>query len=123
MSPPSGRWPRKRSGRRTSSSTASSGTAWRPRSKEGEATMKIGFIGLGLMGSSMAPNARAGGHELTVHDLRGGAVAPPLAAGAKWAATPRLAAEGADVVFTSLPGPREVASVALAHDGHLAGLR
>ena len=85
--------------------------------------MKIGFIGLGLMGSSMALNARAGGHELTVHDLRRDAAAPHLAAGAKWADTPRLAAEGADVVFTSLPGPREVESVALADAGLLAGMR
>ena len=85
--------------------------------------MKIGFIGLGLMGSSMALNARAGGHELTVHDLRRDAAAPHLAAGAKWADTPRLAAEGAEVVFTSLPGPREVESVALADAGLLAGMR
>ncbi len=85
--------------------------------------MKIGFIGLGLMGSSMALNARAGGHELTVHDLRRDAAAPHLSAGAKWADTPRLAAEGAEVVFTSLPGPREVESVALADDGLLAGMR
>jgi 3-hydroxyisobutyrate dehydrogenase-like beta-hydroxyacid dehydrogenase len=85
--------------------------------------MKIGFIGLGLMGSSMALNARAGGHELTVHDLRRDAAAPHLAAGAKWADTPRLAAEGADVVFTSLPGPREVESVALADAGLMAGMR
>jgi 3-hydroxyisobutyrate dehydrogenase len=85
--------------------------------------MKIGFIGLGLMGSSMALNARAGGHELTVYDLRRDAAAPHLAAGAKWADTARLAAEGAEVVFTSLPGPREVESVALADDGLLAGMR
>ena len=84
--------------------------------------MKIGFIGLGLMGNSMALNARAGGHELTVHDLRRDAAAPHLAAGAKWADTPRLAVEGAEVVFTSLPGPREVESVALADDGLLAGM-
>lgn len=85
--------------------------------------MKIGFIGLGLMGSSMALNARAGGHELTVHDLRRDAATAHLAAGAKWADTPRLAVEGAEVVFTSLPGPREVESVALADDGLLAGMR
>ena len=85
--------------------------------------MKIGFIGLGLMGSSMALNARAGGHDLTVHDLRRDAAAPHLAAGAKWADSPRLAAEGADVVFTSLPGPREVESVAVADAGLLAGMR
>jgi 3-hydroxyisobutyrate dehydrogenase-like beta-hydroxyacid dehydrogenase len=85
--------------------------------------MNIGFIGLGIMGSSMALNARAAGHELTVHDLRRDAAAPHLAAGAKWADSPRLAAEGAEVIFTSLPGPREVESVALAEAGLLAGMR
>ena len=85
--------------------------------------MRIGFVGLGIMGSNMALNARAAGHDLTVHDLRREAAAPHLAAGAKWADTPRLAAEGADVVLTSLPGPREVESVALAEAGLLAGMR
>lgn len=85
--------------------------------------MRIGFIGLGIMGSSMALNVRAAGHELTVHDLRREAAGPHLKAGATWADTPRRVAEAAEVVFTSLPGPREVEAVALAGDGLLAGMK
>jgi 3-hydroxyisobutyrate dehydrogenase len=84
--------------------------------------MRVGFIGLGLMGSSMALNAKAGGHDLTVFDVRREAAKPHLEAGAKWADSPRAIAQAADVVFTSLPGPREVEAVALSDDGLLAGM-
>jgi len=82
--------------------------------------MRVGFIGLGLMGGSMALNARAGGHELIVHDVRRDAAAPHLKAGASWAAGAREVAEAAEIVFTSLPGPREVEAVA---EGLIAGMR
>ncbi|MBI1737355.1 MAG: NAD(P)-dependent oxidoreductase [Candidatus Rokubacteria bacterium] len=74
--------------------------------------MKIGFVGVGTMGASMASNLIAAGHALAVHDTRREAAAPHLAAGAVWAADPRAAADGAEAVFTSLPGPREVEAVA-----------
>ena len=85
--------------------------------------MRIGFIGLGTMGSSMALNVRSAGHDLTVYDIRREAAAPHLAAGAKWADGPRQVAAAADVVFTSLPGPREVEAVALGDDGLLGSMR
>jgi len=72
------------------------------------------------MGGSMALNARAGGHDLVVHDLRRDASAPHVKAGGRWADTPREVAASADVVLTSLPGPREVEAVA---DDLLAGMR
>ena len=84
--------------------------------------MKIGFIGLGIMGHSMASNIRQGGYELVVHDIRKEAAAPHLAAGAAWADMPRGVAEAAEVVFTSLPGPAEVETVALGDEGLLAGM-
>jgi 3-hydroxyisobutyrate dehydrogenase-like beta-hydroxyacid dehydrogenase len=84
--------------------------------------MRVGFIGLGIMGASMASNVQKGGHALVVHDLRAEAAAPHVAAGATWAATPRQVAEASDVVLTSLPGPAEVEAVALGDDGLLAGL-
>ncbi len=74
--------------------------------------MKVGFIGIGLMGSSMALNVRAKGHELTVNDIRREASVPHVKAGAAWADSARKAAEASDVVFTSLPGPKEVEAVA-----------
>jgi len=74
--------------------------------------MKIGFIGLGLMGSSMALNLRAAGHDLAVNDLRREAGDPHVKAGCAWADGARKVAEASEVVFTSLPGPKEVESVA-----------
>ncbi len=85
--------------------------------------MRVGFIGLGTMGASMALNVRAAGYDAVVNDIRREASAPHLEAGATWADSARKVAEAADVVFTSLPGPREVEEVALAEDGLLAGMR
>jgi 3-hydroxyisobutyrate dehydrogenase-like beta-hydroxyacid dehydrogenase len=85
--------------------------------------MKAGFIGLGTMGASMASNLQAGGHALQVNDMRREAGAPHLKAGAVWKDTPRQVAEGVDVVFTSLPGPKEVEAVALSADGLIQGMR
>jgi len=84
--------------------------------------MKIGFIGLGIMGRHMASNLMKAGHELVVHDVRREAAAPHCQAGAKWADTPQKVAEAAEVVFTSLPGPPEVEAVVLGGQGLLAGL-
>src|SRR5262245_59988399 len=85
--------------------------------------MKVGFIGLGIMGTSMASNLQAAGHALSVHDIRRQAAAPHLAAGAEWKDTPRQVAESAEVVFTSLPGPPEVEAVALGADGLIHGMK
>jgi 3-hydroxyisobutyrate dehydrogenase len=85
--------------------------------------MQVGFIGLGTMGASMAANLQKAGHRLVVHDLRRAAAAPHLAAGAVWADTPAKVAAGAEVVFTSLPGPPEVEAVALGADGLFGALR
>ena len=85
--------------------------------------MQIGFIGLGLMGASMAPNLQKAGYELVGHDLNRAAAEPHLGRGAIWADTPRAVAEASEVVFTSLPGPAEVEAVAVGDDGLLEGLR
>ena len=84
--------------------------------------MKIGFIGLGMMGSGMAANLQKAGHDLVVHDLRRAAAEPYLAKGAVWADSPRAVAEQSEVVFTSLPGPPEVEAVALGGQGLLSGM-
>ena len=85
--------------------------------------MNVGFIGLGLMGGSMASNLQAAGHTLCVHDLRRESAAPHLAKGAVWKDTPRAVGEAADVVFTSLPGPPEVTAVATGANGLIQGMR
>ena len=81
--------------------------------------MRIWFIGLGAMGRPIALNLCRRGHQLRLHDVRQPAI-PELAAGStSWADSPAQAAEGADVVFTCLPGPTEVEAVALGDSGLL----
>ena len=83
---------------------------------------RVGFVGLGTMGSSMAYNCLQGGNELVVHDLRRESATRHLEAGAVWADTPREVAEASEVVFTSLPGPVEIEAVALGEAGLMEGL-
>jgi 3-hydroxyisobutyrate dehydrogenase len=85
--------------------------------------MQVGFIGLGIMGASMASNLQKAGYKLIVHDLRRQNAGVHLAAGAQWADTPKALAEACDVVFTSLPGPPEFESVALGRDGLMEGFK
>jgi 3-hydroxyisobutyrate dehydrogenase len=68
--------------------------------------MRIGFIGLGAMGRHMAGNLQRAGHEVQAHDLRRAEGFP------NWKASSADAARGCEVLFTSLPGPREVEGVA-----------
>jgi len=83
--------------------------------------MKVGFIGLGNMGNPMATNLVQAGHELVVHDLRREAATNLLEMGATWADTPKEVVPGRDVVFTSLPVPRDVEAVVLGEYGILEG--
>ena len=85
--------------------------------------MRVGFIGLGIMGASMASNLQKARPALVVHDIRKDAAAPHLAAGAVWRDTPRALATDVEVVFTSLPGPPEVEQVALGPDGLLHSMK
>jgi 3-hydroxyisobutyrate dehydrogenase-like beta-hydroxyacid dehydrogenase len=85
--------------------------------------MKIGFIGLGMMGSGMAANLQKAGHALVVNDLTRQAASHHLANGAIWAATPRAVAEACELVFTSLPTPADVEAVGQGEQGLAAGFR
>lgn len=89
--------------------------------------MKVGFIGLGTMGASMAANLQAyltrSNHGLVVYDVNRRASERHIAAGATWADSPRELAEQCDVVFASLPGPPEVEAVALGKDGLIHGMK
>ena len=87
-----------------------------------EDSMKVGFIGLGTMGGSMAYNALDGGNELVVHDINPASATRHLEAGATWVDTPREVAEQAEIVFTSLPGPTQVEAVALGESGIMEGM-
>src|SRR5436853_7060216 len=85
--------------------------------------MQLGFIGLGIMGASLAANLQKAGHQLTVHDIRREAADPHIKAGAVWATSPRALALACDVIFTSLPGAPEVEAVALGADGLIAAIK
>ena len=85
--------------------------------------MKIGFIGLGMMGRGMAANLQKAGHELVVNDLSQKAAAAFLDKGAVWAATPKALASQVGLVFTSLPTPADVETVCNGPEGLAAGFR
>lgn len=84
--------------------------------------MRIGFIGLGVMGVPMARNLIAAGHELTVHRVKERSQVL-LEEGATSAGSPAEVARAADVVILMLPDTPDVEHVlATADDGVLAGL-
>ena len=85
--------------------------------------LKVGFIGLGVMGAPMALCILKGGHPLTVYDLNADAVKRLTDAGATAAKTPKEVGEASDVVVTMLPEPQHVQQVILGKDGVAEGLK
>jgi 3-hydroxyisobutyrate dehydrogenase-like beta-hydroxyacid dehydrogenase len=84
--------------------------------------VKIGFVGVGVMGSRMARNLVKAGHELTVHDANAettAAVAKDI--GAKAKASPREAAAASEIVITMLPNGQVVRDVVFGENGLAAG--
>src|SRR3989475_7967192 len=75
------------------------------------------------MGGPMAVNVLKAGHAMVVSDLRHEMAKPHLDQGATWASSPKDVAEASEIVFTSLPGPREVEAVALGSGGILEGAK
>ena len=85
--------------------------------------MRYGFIGLGNLGAHLAASLMHGGFDLVVHDLNRAAAQRLVAAGAKWAASPREMGAVSDAVITCLPSPTAVAAVVAGKDGILEGLK
>ncbi len=85
--------------------------------------MKIGFIGLGVMGKPMSKNLLKAGYELTVLDKNKTPEAELVAAGATAAESPKAVAERTDVIITMLPNSPEVKEVVLGADGVIEGAR
>ena len=83
--------------------------------------MKIGFIGLGIMGKPMSKNLVKAGHELVVCDFNKDAVAELVEMGAKQAANGAEVAKECDVIITMLPKSPHVRSVALGENGIVDG--
>jgi 3-hydroxyisobutyrate dehydrogenase len=72
---------------------------------------RVGFIGLGNMGSGMTKNLQKAGFDLVVNDIRRESADAVIAGGAVWANTPAEVAAQSDVVITMLPTPRHVETV------------
>lgn len=83
----------------------------------------VGFIGLGNMGMGMAGNIQKADYPMVVYDLRATAVEPFVKQGARSAGSPAEVASISDVIFTSLPGPKEVEAVATGKGGVLEGIK
>jgi 2-hydroxy-3-oxopropionate reductase len=83
--------------------------------------MKVGYIGLGLMGKSIARNILKAGFPLVVHNRSRGAMEELVAEGAKAAASAADVARQVDVVFTNLPDTPDVEQVALGPGGIIEG--
>ncbi|MEH7072806.1 2-hydroxy-3-oxopropionate reductase [Neobacillus drentensis] len=84
--------------------------------------MKVGFIGLGIMGKPMAKNVLKAGHELIVFDFNKSSIEELVAAGATAAENGKGVAEQADVVITMLPNSPHVKSAIFAENGLAEGL-
>lgn len=69
-------------------------------------TIKVGFIGLGIMGKPMSKNLLKAGYSLVVSDRNPEAIADVIAAGAETATTPKAIAEQCEVIITMLPNLR-----------------
>jgi len=82
---------------------------------------RIGWIGAGVMGSSMCGHLLGAGFSATVYNRTKKKAEPLLKRGAQWANHPREVAEVSDVIFTIVGYPADVRSVILAEDGVLAG--
>jgi 3-hydroxyisobutyrate dehydrogenase-like beta-hydroxyacid dehydrogenase len=87
-----------------------------------QATVKIGFVGLGRMGGSMAARLLAAGYAVYGMDRSATRAAQLVGDGLRWRETPREVAKAADVVITSIPNDYALKNVASGPEGILAGL-
>ena len=83
--------------------------------------MKIGFIGLGIMGKPMAKNLMKAGHELVVYDVIAANVDNVVAAGAQAGASSKDVAEQCSFIITMLPNSPHVKTVVMGENGVLEG--
>lgn len=84
--------------------------------------MKIGFVGLGIMGKPMAKNLVKAGNEVTVFDFKQSSIDELVSMGAKAAANGKEAAAGNEVVFTMVPNSPNVEAALFAENGIAEGL-
>ena len=92
-----------------------------PPAADPDAT-RLGWIGVGVMGRSMAGRLLDAGFTVTLFSRRRESAADLLARGGLWADSPRAVAAASDVVFTMVGHPADVRAVVLGPEGALAGL-
>jgi 3-hydroxyisobutyrate dehydrogenase-like beta-hydroxyacid dehydrogenase len=83
---------------------------------------QVGFVGLGTMGSGIARRLLDAGHDVTGWNRTRAKAEPLIAAGMRWADSPRAVAEASDVVFTMVTNTQALHAVTGGDDGILAGL-
>jgi 3-hydroxyisobutyrate dehydrogenase len=86
-------------------------------------SIRVGWIGTGVMGLSMCRHLIDAGYPTTVFNRTKSKAGPLLDAGASWAGSPREVAEHADIVFAIVGFPRDVREVFLGERGALGGCR
>jgi len=84
---------------------------------------RIGWVGTGVMGTSMCGHLLAGGYPTTVYSRTRGRAEPLVERGASWADSPAELAARSDVVFTMVGYPADVREVMLGDDGVLSTIR
>jgi 3-hydroxyisobutyrate dehydrogenase len=82
---------------------------------------RIGWIGAGVMGTSMCGHLIAKGYSATIFNRTRDRAKPLMDRGAQWADSPRAVAEASDVIFAIVGFPRDVREVFLGASGALAG--
>lgn len=85
--------------------------------------MKIGWIGIGVMGNAMCGHLINAGHELYIYNRTPGKADNLLTNGAKWCDSPKAVAQNCDMVFSIVGFPPDVESVLLSEQGVLAGAK
>ncbi len=88
-----------------------------------ESKPAVGFIGLGIMGASMAARLVAAGYPLHVYNRTRAKAEPLIAAGAIWHATPKALAEASAVIISIVGMPDDVRALYLGDDGLIANAR
>jgi 3-hydroxyisobutyrate dehydrogenase-like beta-hydroxyacid dehydrogenase len=83
---------------------------------------RIGFVGLGAMGSRMAGRFLASGHQVYGTNRTAGKAAPLIERGLAWCDTPREVARSAEVIFSMIQDDAALAAIASGPDGIIAGL-
>jgi 3-hydroxyisobutyrate dehydrogenase len=86
-------------------------------------TMKIGWVGTGVMGKSMCAHLIDAGHDVSVYNRTKGKALDLINKGAKWCSNPIEVAQNSDIIFTIVGFPNDVEEVYLGEKGILKGVK